>query len=175
MIRLSREGLKARWPPRSVKTNRNGGGDNDRTIREILSDFERVRETPAPVVRALEQAGIDPAAKSKAKVVNIAAESVRTGCDIQQAIQTAMAASRQRPARAQIQTSEEPTKEEKLIYQVRLQIRKALQRVPQNKKLEYLQIALGEEINALLGDQAREFVVTPTKPTLDLLGRKRSA
>jgi hypothetical protein len=46
-----------------------------------------------------------------------------------------------------------PPTEEDFIWQVRLSMWKALQRVPKEKKQEYLKLAL-EEITALLGDQA---------------------
>lgn len=148
----------------------------DRTIREIISDYERVRETPAPVVQALQQVGIDPSAKRQAKVVQIASAEHKAGAPPAQAVAAAVAATRKPSPQAQAPVdSPSVSKEETLIFQVRLAIRKGLERVPQNKKLEYLQIALGEEITALLGDDAREFVVTPSKPTLDLMGRKRSA
>jgi hypothetical protein len=147
----------------------------DRTIREILSDYERIKGTPAPLVKALQSAGIDPAAKRQAKVVDIAAKDHQAGSPPDQAVASAVAATRQRPVQASVLPAQELTKEEKLIWQIRLGIRKGLEKVDQNKKLEYLQRACAEEITALLDDQAREFVVTPTKPTLDLMGRKRSA
>jgi hypothetical protein len=149
-------------------------GIADRTIREILSDYERVRETPAEVVQALLQAGIDPAEKRRAKVVEIAVEGHRSGIPPVHAVKAAFETTK-RPAQTQTSIDLEPSKDEKLIFQVRLVIRKALDKVPQNKRLEYLRAALCEEITGLLGDEAREFVVTPTKPTLDLMGRKRSA
>lgn len=148
----------------------------DRTIREVVSDYERVKGTPAPVVKAMQSVGIDPAAKRQAKVVEMAVDSHQAGNPPAQAVAAAVASTRKPPTpQAQIPTNQELTKEEKLIWQVRLAIRKGLEKVQQNQKLAILQRALGEEITGLLGDDAREFVVTPTKPTLDLMGRKRSA
>ncbi len=153
-------------------------GAFERTLREILVDYTRVKDKPEPIIKDLQRRGIDPAAKKNAKVVDFASAGYKAGANPAEAVQAALDKHRrQKTAKRKLVIVADPTPEltqkEKLIWLVRLGIRKGLERVPDNQKLEYLRIAAGEEITALLGDRAKEFVVTPKEPTLDLMGRKR--
>jgi hypothetical protein len=73
------------WTP-VVKAIATASHLTDRTLREILSDYERVRETPAAVVQALQHSGIDPAAKRQEKIVEMAVESHKAGTPPAQAV-----------------------------------------------------------------------------------------
>ena len=44
-------------------------GCDERTVRRIVEDYDRVSEVPAVVIDALEKAGIDPAARRNASIV----------------------------------------------------------------------------------------------------------
>lgn len=45
-------------------------GCDERTLRRIVDDFEAVSSIPSVVIKALEQAGIDPAARRNARIVS---------------------------------------------------------------------------------------------------------
>jgi hypothetical protein len=77
-----------------VKAIVNASGIADRTIREIISDYEGVRDTPPLVVVELERAGIDPAAKSKLTIVSAAVQGHQDGQIRAQAVQAAVSAAR---------------------------------------------------------------------------------
>jgi hypothetical protein len=82
-----------------VRAIAESSGIADRTIREIVADYERFKDTPASVVVELEKSGIDPAAKSKLIIVSGAVRGHRQGQTPAQAVQAAVSASRPRLAR----------------------------------------------------------------------------
>jgi len=147
----------------------------DRTIREILSDYERVRDTPVPVVQALQQAGIDPAAKRQKKIVEMAIDSHKAGNPPAQAVQAAVALSRRPVAPVGISSGDVPlTQDERWILSLRENMRKTLGKIPQDRRVEVFCVAAAEELWIQVSSK-EPITIVPTEPTLDIVGRKRTA
>jgi hypothetical protein len=147
----------------------------DRTIREILSDYERVRETPAPVVQALQQVGIDPAAKRQEKIVEMAVDSHKAGTPPAEAVEAAVALTRRPVAPVGLSSSDAPlTQDQRWILSLRENMRKTLGKIPPDRRVEVFRAAAAEELWFQVSSK-EPITIVPTKPTLDLVGRRRSA
>jgi hypothetical protein len=162
------------WTP-VVKTIATASHLTDRTIREIISDYERVRKTPAPVVQALQQAGIDPAAKRQEKIVEMAMDSHKAGIPPTQAVQAAFALTRRPVAPVGISSGDAPlTQDERWILSLRENMRKTLGKIPQDRRVEIFRAAAAEELWTQVSSK-EPITIVPTEPTLNIVGRKRTA
>jgi hypothetical protein len=143
---------------------------SDRTLREIMSGYRQTLPLPPSVIDELKRAGIDPVSGRGRKVVSILRDADLTTPS--QAVEFAtrkLSGAFKSPMPAGTVT---PTKDELVIYKVRLAIRTALSNVPPNRKLSILNTAIAEEVYASIG-AVPPFTVTPVRPTLDLMGMKR--
>ena len=133
-------------------------GCEERTIRRTIDDFERVSNVPDVVIKALQQAGFDPAARKNAGVIskilrmpNKAAE-MNPEAAVLSAIQatkaTRMAIAHQAP-------------EKRMRLAVRKKIRTALTSVPVEQELAELVAAIEEEMYTEWG-QMKPTIITFT-------------
>jgi hypothetical protein len=165
------------WMP-AVQAVADSIGVGERTVRNVLADFESVSAALVPeAIEAMEAEGLDPAAKKHAKVIEFLAVSSSAG-DSEESpavrVKKAVARAKKKPVKASVfPDGTEPSKAEREIYKVRLAIRSSLSDITPNRKLEVLKIAVGEEVYASLGITS-PFTVTPSVPRLDLMGRKKT-
>lgn len=129
-------------------------GKTERTVRAIAADYARIKRIPAAVIAELERADIDPAKKRNQKVVEIAQQLNQAGIEPEQAVGTARARQQRRLAASVAASGEqrptatpEPmTDDEKRILKERNQIRKGLEQVPENRKVDILLASVAEEM-----------------------------
>jgi hypothetical protein len=146
----------------------------DRTVRNIMADFRRIESTtPAEVIEAFEEVGIDAAKKCNANLVEMTVKVVE-----EKKVEPSVAipiAKASLPVRSSLHTGKiKLTEEERMILDVRLAIRHSIAPIPPNLKLEYFQRAAAIELKQFLSDGAEPFTITIT-PTVDLAARKRPA
>jgi hypothetical protein len=144
---------------------------SDRTIREIMSAYRQTLPLPPAVIDELKRAGIDPVSGHGRKVVSILQDADLTMPSQAVDFATRHVSRMSKPVMPEGTVA--PTKEELDVYKVRLAIRTALSNVRPNRKLAVLQAAIAEEVYASIGT-VPPFIVTPVKPTLDLMGMKRT-
>ena len=143
-------------------------GVNERTVRNALAAYERTVPLPEDVIDALEDAGLDPAARKNAKIIDFL-----TGAEISDPVKAVALAISESKSPSLPSGASQPSAAERVVFKVRTAIRSALRNVPANRKLDVLTNAIAEEVYALIG-ATRPFTVTPRKPALDLMGLKRT-
>jgi len=143
-------------------------GVNERTVRNALAGYERTLPLAEDLIHALEDAGLDPAARKNAKIIDFL-----TGAEISDPEKAVALAISESKSPCLPSGASQPSADERVVFKVRTAIRSALRNVPPNKKLEVLTDAIAEEAYALLGATC-PFTVTPRKPVLDLMGLKRT-
>ena len=119
-------------------------GCDERTIRRIVSDFERVSAVPAAVIKALENAGIDPAARRNAtmidRILRMPQKDLLRQFDLTTSLtrEDEMAPERQQP--------HNPSRSEHRRLAVRKKIRAAVKDAAPQDKLALLLAAIEEEM-----------------------------
>ena len=128
-------------------------GCDERTIRRAIDDFERVSEVPDVVIKALQQAGFDPAARKNAGVISKIlrmpdqAAEMNPEAAVLSAIQGSKVAKEADCGKSNDATALlSPEKRRRLA--VRQKIRTALTSVPAEQKLAELVAAIEEEMYA---------------------------
>lgn len=126
-------------------------GCDERTIRRIVDDFDRVAGIPDIVIKALEQAGIDPSARKHAGIIaKVLRMSVNVNGSIPEntmlnAIQESKKVNRSGHYEVEHATPG-MARNGQVRLAVRMKIRTALKRVPLNQRLAELVAALEEEM-----------------------------
>lgn len=59
-----------------------------RTLSEVMADFERVKDEPATILAAMQDAGLDPAKKKNADVIQMIKVEVEKGAEPVEAVKT---------------------------------------------------------------------------------------
>jgi hypothetical protein len=145
-------------------------GCEERTIRRIIDDFERVSEVPDVVIKALQQAGFDPAARKNAgmiaKILGMPDKPADLDLDISvrdAALATKVAEQIGRSRGVVAASLLPPEKRRRLA--VRQKIRTALTSVPTEQKLEELVAAIEEEMYLEWGQvEPVTITITPHAP-----------
>jgi hypothetical protein len=145
-------------------------GCDERTIRRIIDDFEMVSEVPDVVIKALQQAGFDPAARKNAgmiaKILGMPDKSADLDLDIsvtEAALATKVAEQIGRSRGAVAAALMPPEKRRRLA--VRQKIRTALTSVPADQKLAELVAAIEEEMYLEWGQvEPVTITITPHAP-----------
>ena len=145
-------------------------GCEERTIRRIIDDFERVSEVPDVVIKALQQAGFDPAARKNAgmiaKILGMPDKPADLDLDIavtEAALATKVAEQIGRSRGAVVAALMPPEKRRRLA--VRQKIRTALTSVPAEQKLAELVAAIEEEMYSEWGQvEPVTITITPHAP-----------
>lgn len=145
-------------------------GCEERTIRRIIDDFERVSEVPDVVIKALQQAGFDPAARKNAgmiaKLLGMPDKPADLDLDIsvtEAALATKVAEQIGRSRGAVAAALMPPEKRRRLA--VRQKIRTALTSVPADQKLAELVAAIEEEMYLEWGQvEPVTITITPHAP-----------
>ena len=145
-------------------------GCDERTIRRIIDDFERVSEVPDVVIKALQQAGFDPAARKNvgviAKILGMQDMAADLNLEIsvtETALATKVAEQIDR-SRGVVATAVLPPEKRRRLA-VRQKIRTALTSVPTEKKLAELVAAIEEEMYLEWGQmEPVTITITPHAP-----------
>jgi hypothetical protein len=152
-------------------------GCEERTIRRIIDDFERVSEVPDVVIKALQQAGFDPAARKNAgmiaKILGMPDKPVDLDLDIAvtEAALATKAAEQIGRSRGAVAASLMPPEKRRRLA-VRQKIRTALTSVPTEQKLAELVAAIEEEMFSW--GQVKPVTITITPHAPDLLHSRRT-
>jgi len=147
-------------------------GCDERTIRRIIDDFERVSDVPDVVIKALQQAGFDPAARKNAgmiaKILGMPDKTADLDLEIS-ATETDLAtkvAEQIDRSRGVIATAILPPEKRRRLA-VRQKIRTALTSVPAEQKLNELVAAIEEEMYLEWGQvEPVTITITPHAPEL---------
>jgi hypothetical protein len=126
-------------------------GCDERTIRRIVEDFERVSDVPAVVIKALEQAGIDPAARRNAFIIS---KILRMPKNTLEASPEAAVLHTVKSAKSATTFADAPfcqvvsslDREEHRRLAVRKKVRSAVKALPIERKLYELVAAIEEEM-----------------------------
>jgi hypothetical protein len=144
-------------------------GCEERTIRRIIDDFERVSEVPDVVIKALQQAGFDPAARKNAgmiaKILGLPDKPADLDLDIsvtEAALATKVAEQIGRSRGAVAAVLMPPEKRRRLA--VRQKIRTALTSIPADQKLAELVSAIEEEMYSWGQVKPVTITITPRAP-----------
>jgi hypothetical protein len=146
-------------------------GCDERTIRRTIDDFERVSAVPDVVIKALQQAGFDPAARKNASIVSKILEMTDKAADmkpeiaVMKAAQVAKVAAETNCGRSSVIVRLLPPERRRRLA-VRQKIRTALSSVPKERKLAELVAALEEEMYLEWG-QAEPVTITITPHASD--------
>jgi len=153
-------------------------GCDERTIRRAIDDFERVSEVPDVVIKALQQAGFDPAARKNAGVISKIlrmpdqAAEMNPEAAVLSAIQGSKLAKKADSGKGRSVTALlSPEKRRRLA--VRQKIRTALTSVPAEQKLAELVGAIEESMYLEWG-QVEPVTITITPHAPDLSDSYRS-
>lgn len=158
-------------------------GCDERTIRNIISDYERAAELPSTIIKAAKSKGIDLARRRhslKVAVIKTAIESEETPESIDEdkaeRIVSNVLVMPSPAQRAHFQ--DDPfvplTREEKQRFAIRMGIRTALSNIEPDRKLVELIAALEEEMFDMWGvTEPITVTITPRASGLTLDGRKR--
>lgn len=145
----------------AAKTIGSAIGCDERTVRRIVEDFEGISDVPSIVIKALEEAGIDPAARKNARIIakmlRMPHEAIESAAGdlVQNAIQSEPAV---RSGLRSINGSLTPAERRRLV--VRKKIHIALSGIPSEEKLTEL-VGVLEELYSELG-HAEPITVTIT-------------
>jgi len=150
---------------------------NDRTVRNIISDYEGLKALPEDVIDVAHRRGIDLAKKRYAPVVkaletSLASNSPLDAAAAEKIIKDSM---RQHKHTTDVEGPFLPlTAEEKRRWKIRLKIRTALNNIQASQKLSELLAALEEEMQAVWGQTTPVIItITPRKSSLTIDGKKR--
>jgi len=141
-------------------------GCDERTIRRAIDDFERVSEVPDVVIKALQQAGYDPAARKNAGMISRILGMPDRAADINlevaamRAVQATKVAGQADRGRGAIAAALLPPEKRRRLA-VRQKIRTALTSVPTEQKLAELVAAIEEEMYLEWG-QVKPITITIT-------------
>ena len=144
-------------------------GCEERTIRRIIDDFERVSEVPDVVIKALQQAGFDPAARKNAGMISKIlrmpdrAAEVNPEIAVMRAAQTTKAARQADHCRGGTTAVSLPPEKRRRLA-VRQKIRIALTSVPADQKLAELVAAIEEEMYSWGQVKPITITITPHAP-----------
>ena len=159
-------------------------GRDERTVRNIIADYERTASLPGTVIQAAQARGIDLAQRRYRPAVT-AIESIiendsqgQDAIDAEEADRIVSNVLVMPPTDQREHIQDDPfvplTREEKQHFAVRMKIRTALTNVEPDQKLSTLIAALEEEMFAIWGQSDPVTVtITPRTSGLTLDGRKR--
>lgn len=158
-------------------------GCDERTVRNIISDYERVAGLPAAVIQAAQFKGVDLARRKRRPMVSaietvIESEDAPEDIDEEKAEQIVSNVIVMPSPAQRAQTHDDPfvplTREEKQRFAIRMGIRTALTNVDPDLKFVELIAALEEEMFDVWGATEPVMVtITPRASGLTLDGRKR--
>ena len=147
-------------------------GCDERTVRRIVSDYESVAQVPDAVIKALENAGIDPAARRNASVIGRILK-MPSGAFLANPDSTLRSVVDEE-ARARSRHSDQGARTSANIRQVRQRltirkkVRSALKSVPIERKLQELLAAVEEEMFSEWGlTEPVTLMITPRKSEAD--------
>jgi hypothetical protein len=146
---------------------------DERTIRRIVEDFQRVKGIPATVIEELKKCKIDPAAKKNepiiAKLLEMPIGSIEANPEA--AVNSAMELAKKPSNRATNSSGDAstPTSEEVRRVAIRTKIRAALAGVPIESKLTEVLLAIEGELLAWGVSDPIAIVLTPraSSPVVD--------
>lgn len=133
-------------------------GCDERTIRRTIDDFERVSNVPDVVIKALQQAGFDPAARKNAGVISKILKMPNKATEMNPEAAVLSAVQTTKAGRVAV-AHQAPEKQRRLA--VRKKIRTALTSVPVEQKLAELVAAIEEEMYTEWG-QMKPIIITLT-------------
>ena len=147
----------------------------ERTIRNIVADYERVANLPDTVIAAAEVVGLDLAKRKHAPLVEVI-ENELTGneaptmSEAQQLLGKVLTMTKGHTAK------NSQDKADKLRWAVRLKIRTALTNIALEEKLPELLAALEEEMHDVWGKtEPITVTITPKPGKLDIAGKRVAA
>jgi len=135
-------------------------GRSQRTVFRILSDYERVADTPEPVLAAMKGEGYDPAALKNEPLLNEVTSAIAVDSTPQQVRGLVRStAARLKQAKAKKYSSDAGTRsseDDRIISGLRQDIRKRLANVPDpDRKWYLLQEAICQESFEVWGDKEK--------------------
>lgn len=145
-------------------------GCDERTIRRAIDDFERVSEVPDVVIKALQQAGYDPAARKNAGVISKILRMPDQAAEMNPEAAVLSAVQGSKVAKeADCGKRDDATKllspEKRRRLAVRQKIRTALTSVPAEQKLAELVAAIEESMYLEWGQvEPVTITITPHAP-----------
>ena len=155
---------------KTAKTLSEWMGRSDRTVRQLISDYELTERSPK-LMLAMQAAGCDPAAKhSYVKLLN---EAVRTAAEnpTMTEEQVVNRVIELKDPRQENYVKRTPA--ESRFWRLRLAIRTTLNELPKDERLELLAKAIGEEAYHVWKERAPFTIsISPVKGVFTLDGRK---
>lgn len=149
----------------------------NRTVRNIVSDYRRLKPMPEKILSASHDLDIDLARKKYAPAVEIIqAELASVGRLSDSKAKEILMNAIQRTSKnsSTDELFEELTKEEKAHFKIRMKIRTALNNLEAEEKLPELIAALEEEMYVVWGETSPiTITITPRPSMLTIDGRKR--
>ncbi|MGB8477890.1 MAG: hypothetical protein WCE63_03485 [Acidobacteriaceae bacterium] len=148
-------------------------GRDERTVRNILADYQRAATLPETVIAAAEAEGIDLAERKHARLLasmegKLAVNDVPTLPEAQQILGKVLEMRAPGAPKAKLDRAE------KIRWAIRIKIRTALTNVPNDRKLTELIAALEEEMYEVMGEtEPITVTITPRQSSLTIDGRKR--
>jgi hypothetical protein len=147
---------------------------SQRTLFRVISDYERVSGAPQAVLSAMQAEGIDPAKRKNDPLLEEITDAMAddpSAEEAQEVVRHSAASLKQRKAQDPM------SEDERIIWELRLDIRKRLANIPHNDhKWELLVEAISEESFEVWGDRDPwTSVITPRPGARTLDGRQRQA
>jgi hypothetical protein len=122
-------------------------GCDERTVRRIVEDYERVEGVPSIVIKALEDAGFDPAARRNATMIGRIVRMTKSDAKVSPASAVGLAIKEHELNRKGKMVGANSTRaEDRHQVVLRSKIRSALAKFPNDQKLDVLIAALEDEI-----------------------------
>lgn len=142
-----------------------------RTLRQWISNYEKVSGTPLQVVRALEQQGVETTAARNLELVRGTAQALLRGLSIEQAVEEARALA---PLHLPPPRVIHPlTPMEQWVADFVEGSIESLVKVPQGSKQEVIERATAELL--WMARCTAAVTITPAEPAVDVSGRRRPA
>jgi len=150
---------------------------NERTVRNIVADYQRVKPLPAKILAASHNLGIELVRKKYAPAIAIIQAEVASAGRLSDSKAREIVVDALERTSKKSSTDglfEELTREEKAHFSVRMKIRTALNNFEEGQKLPMLIAALEEEMYQVWGSRRPITIkVTPRPSTLSMNGQKR--
>jgi len=152
----------------------------DRTVRNIVADYETVKALPENVLEVAQSHGIDLSKRRFQPVVQALEASLATSKKLDSAATERILKDAMQKPKPRAVIDELPflplTAGEKARWKIRMKIRTALNNIDTPRKLQEIIAALEEEMFAVWGEaKPITITITPHQSPLTLDGRKRKA
>jgi hypothetical protein len=148
-------------------------GRSPRTVFRIVADYDRVAGAPEPVLVAMQEQGFDPAEPKHATLL----EQVTTMTPPNPTVEQVAAVVKRSAAHLkQSKAGDTMSEDERIVWSIRMDLRKRLNNVPDERKQELLERAIAEEAFEVWGvEKPLVLSITPKRSARTVFGRRRVA